>query len=104
MTIRCSAPASCSCCSSHRGVAARIGCCSSTSQLESVIADGEPEQAKALLRILIADLRVNGRHDIQPTYRVITPDRAHTAGVCATSGKVETVGIEPTQGSRREED
>jgi chromosome segregation ATPase len=60
------------------------------SQLESVIADGEPEQAKALLRILIAELRVNGRHDIQPTYRIVTP------GVCATSGKVETVGIEPT--------
>ncbi len=56
----------------------------------------EPEQAKALLRILIAELRVNGRHNIQPTYRVITPDHAATAGVCATSGKVETVGIEPT--------
>jgi site-specific DNA recombinase len=66
------------------------------SQLETVIADGEPEPAKALLRILIAELRVNGRHDIQPTYRIITPDRTHTAGVCATSGKVETVGIEPT--------
>ncbi len=34
-------------------------------------------------------------YDIQPTYRVLTPDRAHTAGVCATSGKVETAGIEP---------
>jgi site-specific DNA recombinase len=60
------------------------------SQLERVIADGEPEQAKALLRILIAELRVNGKADIQPTYRVITPR------VCATSEKVETVGIEPT--------
>jgi len=65
------------------------------SQLESVIAEGEPEQAKALLRILIAELRVNGRHDIQPTYRIITPDRTQTAGVCATSEKVETAGIEP---------
>ena len=65
------------------------------SRLEAVIADGEPEQAKALLRILIAELRVNGRHDIQPTYRVIAPDRALTAGVCATSGKVETAGVEP---------
>lgn len=64
-------------------------------QLEDVIADGEPEQAKALLRLLAAELRVNGRHDIQPTYRVITPDHAATAGVCATSGKVETAGIEP---------
>jgi hypothetical protein len=62
------------------------------SQLESVIADGEPEQAKALLRILIAELRVNGRHDIQPTYRVITPAQAATAGVCATSEKVDGSG------------
>jgi site-specific DNA recombinase len=64
-------------------------------EIERVIADAEPQQAKALLRLLIAELRVNGRHDIQPTYRVITPDRAHAAGVCATSGKVETPGIEP---------
>jgi hypothetical protein len=59
-----------------------------------VIADGEPEQTKALLRILIAELRVNNNTDIQPTYR-ITPDRTHTAGVCATSEKVETAGVEP---------
>jgi hypothetical protein len=61
-----------------------------------VIAQGEPEQTKVLLRILIAELRVNSKTDIKPTYRIITPDRTHTAGVCATSGKVETVGIEPT--------
>jgi site-specific DNA recombinase len=73
-------------------------------QLEGVIAQGEPEQTKALLRILIAELRVNSKTDIQPTYRIITPDRTHTAGVCATSEKVETVGIEPTQRFRREED
>ncbi len=72
------------------------------SQLEPVIADGEPEQAKALLRILIAELRVNSKTDIQPTYRIITPDRTHTAGVCATSGKVETVGIEPTSATAYE--
>jgi site-specific DNA recombinase len=59
------------------------------SQLEAVIADGEPEQAKALLRILIAELRVNSKTDIQPTYRIIAPDRTHTAGVCATSEKVD---------------
>jgi site-specific DNA recombinase len=64
-------------------------------QLETVIANGEPEQAKALLRLFIAELRVNGRHDIQPTYRVITHDRTPTAGVCATSGKVGRAGIEP---------
>lgn len=65
------------------------------SQLETVIANGEPEQAKALLRTLIAELRVNGRHDIQPTYRVITPNHPATTGVCATSGKVGRAGIEP---------
>jgi hypothetical protein len=48
----------------------------------------KPEQTKALLRILIAELRVNSRHDIQSTHRIITPDRTHTAGVCATSEKV----------------
>jgi hypothetical protein len=45
-----------------------------------VIAKGEPEQAKALLCLLIAEPRVNGRADIQPTYRVLTPDRFLTAG------------------------
>lgn len=62
-------------------------------RLERVIAQGEPGQAKALLRILIAELRVNSKTDIRPTYRVITPDRTHTAGVCATSEKVETAGL-----------
>ncbi len=64
------------------------------SQLETVITNGEPEQTKALLRILIAELRVNSKTDIQPTYRIITPDRTHTAGVCATSGKMDSGGIE----------
>jgi site-specific DNA recombinase len=77
----------------HNPTAADLA--ATASQLEAVIADGESEQAKALLRILIVELRVNGRHDIQPTYRVITPDHTTTAGVCATSGKVETAGIEP---------
>ncbi|HEY5343968.1 MAG TPA: hypothetical protein VIJ66_09975 [Solirubrobacteraceae bacterium] len=31
------------------------------------------------LRLLIAELRVNSKTDIQPTYRIVTP------GVCATS-------------------
>ena len=59
-------------------------------RLENVLAQGEPEQTKALLRILIAKLRVNSKTSIQPTYRIVTPE------VCATSEKVETVGIEPT--------
>ncbi len=58
-------------------------------RLDKVLAQGEPEQTKALLRILIAELRVNSKTDIQPTYRIVTP------GVCATSEKVETAGIEP---------
>ncbi len=59
-------------------------------QLEKVLAQGEPEQTKALLRILVAELRVNSKTNIQPTYRIVAP------GACATSEKVETVGIEPT--------
>jgi hypothetical protein len=42
-------------------------------RLENVLAQGEPEQTKALLRILIAELRVNSKTDIQPTYRIVTP-------------------------------
>ena len=36
---------------------------------------------KALLRILITELRVNSETDIQPTYRVMTPDRILMAGL-----------------------
>jgi hypothetical protein len=53
------------------------------------IAEAEPQKAKALLRPLIEELRVNGRAEIQPTYRLITPT------VCAISEKVERTGIEP---------
>jgi hypothetical protein len=42
-------------------------------QLDHTIAHGEPEQAKALLAILIAELRVNSRNEILPTYRVGAP-------------------------------
>jgi hypothetical protein len=58
-------------------------------QLERVIAEGEPQKTKALLRLLIQELRVEGRARIQPTYRLATPE------VCATSEKVERTGIEP---------
>jgi hypothetical protein len=54
-----------------------------------VIAEAEPQKAKALLRLLIEELRVNGRAEILPTYRVVTPE------VCAMSEKVELPGIEP---------
>jgi site-specific DNA recombinase len=58
-------------------------------QLEHVIAEGEPQKTKALLRLLIQELRVDGRAHIQPTYRLVTPK------VCATSEKVERAGLEP---------
>jgi hypothetical protein len=43
------------------------------SQLDHTIAHGEPEQAKALLAILIAELHVNSRNEILPTYHVGAP-------------------------------
>ncbi len=58
-------------------------------QLEEVIAEAEPQKAKALLRLLIEELRVNGRAEIRPTYRLVAPT------VCAMSEKVERTGIEP---------
>jgi hypothetical protein len=36
-------------------------------QLGQVIETGDPDQAKALLRILIAELRVDSRSEILPT-------------------------------------
>lgn len=58
-------------------------------QLEHVIAHGQPEQAKALLAILIADLRINSRAEVLPTYRVGAPV------VCAPTSTVELAGLEP---------
>jgi hypothetical protein len=58
-------------------------------RLRDTLAAGEPEQTKALLRLLIKELRVNGRSEILPTYRVVTPE------VCATPSSVERTGIEP---------
>jgi len=40
--------------------------------LDHLLANAEPQQAKALLRHLIAELKVTSRAKIQPTYRVIT--------------------------------
>ena len=42
-------------------------------QLEHVLAEGEPQNAKALLRLMIQELRVDGRTQIHPTYRLVTP-------------------------------
>jgi hypothetical protein len=43
------------------------------SPLERVITEAEPQTAKALLRLLIEELCVNSRREIQPTYRLVTP-------------------------------
>ena len=48
-------------------------------RLRDTLAAGEPEQTKALLRLLIKELRVNSRSEILPTYRVVAPE------VCATT-------------------
>ena len=58
-------------------------------RLRDTLAAGEPEQTKALLRLLIKELRVNGKSEILPTYRVVTPP------VCATTSSVGAAGIEP---------
>lgn len=58
-------------------------------QLEHLLAEGKPEKTKALLRLLIQELRVDGRARIQPTYRLATPE------VCATSEKVDRAGLAP---------
>jgi site-specific DNA recombinase len=58
-------------------------------RLRDTLATGEPEQTKALLRLLIKELRVNGRSEILPTYRIVTPE------VCATPSSVGGTGLEP---------
>ncbi len=58
-------------------------------QLRDTLARSEPEQTKALLRLLIKELRVNSRSEILPTYRIVTPE------VCATPSSVGAAGIEP---------
>ena len=52
-------------------------------RLRDTLAKTPPEQAKALLRLLIKELRVNGRSEILPTYRVVAPE------VCATTSSVD---------------
>jgi site-specific DNA recombinase len=57
--------------------------------LDQIIAAGDPKQSKALLRLLIAELRVNSASEILPTYRVVDPS------VCAPTSSVESTWIEP---------
>jgi hypothetical protein len=58
-------------------------------QLEDVILNQPSERSKALLRLLVHELRVQSRAEIQPTYRVVSPL------VCTTSEKVGGTGLEP---------
>jgi site-specific DNA recombinase len=64
--------------------------------LDELIAEAKPQKAKAVLRLLIEELRVNNRREILPTYRVVTPE------VCAMSEPVEAARIEPAQRFRRD--
>jgi len=57
-------------------------------QLEAIIADENPEQAKELLRLLVKDIQVHDRRRIIPTYRI-------PAAVRAIPRKVELAGLEP---------
>jgi hypothetical protein len=61
---------------------------------ETSRADGDTDQTKALLRILIADLRVNSRAEVLPTYRVGPPV------VCAPTSSVEPAKLEPCRPAR----
>jgi site-specific DNA recombinase len=58
-------------------------------QLEHLVSTGDPKQTKALLRLLVKDLRINGRSEILPTYRVVTD------AVCALPSSVGGTGLEP---------
>jgi site-specific DNA recombinase len=57
-------------------------------QLEAIVADENPEQAKELLRLLIKEIQVHDRRRIIPTYRI-------PAAVRATPRKVGGTGLEP---------
>jgi site-specific DNA recombinase len=57
-------------------------------QLETIIANESPEQAKELLRLLVKDIQVHDRRRIIPTYRI-------PAAVRTTPRKVGGTGLEP---------
>lgn len=58
-------------------------------ELGATIAHGDLDQAKALLRILIAKLHVNSRSEILPTYRLNAPT------VCAQRSPVGPICYAP---------
>src|SRR5205823_12660740 len=59
-----------------------------TTRYATLSCTGDPKQTKALLRLLVKDLRVNGRSEILPTYRVIND------AACALPSSVGAAGIE----------
>jgi site-specific DNA recombinase len=61
-------------------------------QLDVILANESPEQAKELLRLLIKEIRVHNRRRIVPTYRV-------PAAVRAIPSKVGGTGLEPVTSS-----
>lgn len=63
-------------------------------ELGRVVATGNTDQAKALLRILIADVRVNSRAEILPIYRVAAPT------VCAHNSSVEPTDLKSNHSAR----
>ncbi len=65
-------------------------------QLGQVIETGDPDQAKALLHILIAELQVNSRNEILPTYRVGAPV------VCAQTSSVDPTRLRRNRKARVE--
>ena len=58
-------------------------------QFERLLTSGEPQKTKALIRELVAELRVNSKSEVLPSYYL------NAAPVCATSEKVGGDGIEP---------
>jgi hypothetical protein len=67
-------------------------------QIEQIIAGGDPRPGQAILRPLIAELRVNNRTEILPTYRVPNPTvcaRRPNPTVCVQRPSVELAGLEP---------
>ena len=63
------------------------------SQLAEARRHDQRPKAKALLRLLVAEIAVSGRSEIQPTYRL--PPEADQP-VRPTAEKVELAGLEPS--------
>lgn len=64
-------------------------------QLEAIVADENPEQAKELLRLLVKEIRVHDRRRIIPTYRIPAAVRAtprKVGGTCSCANHAVLVG------------